>query len=339
MNTIKLTEDIKNIFLKHASEASFKEVLDSTKASKDSDSGTFEVVITTENVDRMGEVIKADGWELEYFMKNPVVLWGHDHYGLPVGIATSIDRVDNTLVAKGKFAPTEFGQTVRRLYDLGIVRATSVGFIEKERQGNLITKAELLEFSFVTVPANPMALSTLAKSGVNARDMITKGFLSLSDEIVEKAIKEIETTDEVETPETPAEEAPEETDTEETTPEETPTEETPTEDTAETPDTTETPAEDGAEKMVKISKSKFESLVKALKDATDVLESTEAEEAPVGSEHIVEDDTTAVDDGEETPEQKALKSFRQGREVMQMAVTVLGEALAEARKAHESRSK
>lgn len=335
-NTIKLTEDIKNIFIKHVEESTFKEVVDSTKASADSDTGTFEVVITTETVDRMGEVIKADGWELEYYMKNPVVLWGHDHYGLPVGIATSIDRVDNTLVAKGKFAPTEFGQEVRRLYDLGIVRATSVGFIEKERQGNLITKAELLEFSFVTVPANPMALSTLVKSGISARDMITKGFLSLTDDIVEKAIKEIES-ETPETPEVPAEETP----AEETQPEKKPAEEeTPAEVPEKPSEEAETPVEtaDDGEKSIKISKSKFESLVKALKDATDVLESADAE-ASDDSEHVVEEEETVDEDGESSPEEKLFKSFKQGREAMQLAVTVLGDALAEARKAKESRSK
>ena len=93
--------------------------------------GVFEVIITTEDTDRMGEVIQLDGWDLKNYMKNPVVLWGHDHYKMPIGICTSIERTATGLLARGKFAPGEEGQEVRQLYDLGIVRATSVGFIEK----------------------------------------------------------------------------------------------------------------------------------------------------------------------------------------------------------------
>ncbi len=65
-------------------------------------------------------------------------------------MATSIERRDGKLIAKGKFAPHQFAQDIRKSYDAGIIRATSVGFIEKEREGNFITKAELIEFSFVS---------------------------------------------------------------------------------------------------------------------------------------------------------------------------------------------
>ena len=74
--------------------------------------GTFEVVITTENVDRYQEVIKLDGWELEHYKNNPVVLWGHDHKQLPIGFATDIEVKDGKMIAKGKFAAHDFAQTV-----------------------------------------------------------------------------------------------------------------------------------------------------------------------------------------------------------------------------------
>ncbi len=62
------------------------------------------------------------------------------------------------LVAEGKFAPAEanpFAQQVRALYDAGIVRATSVGYIPAgARMDGMSDKGnELLEFSFVPVPA------------------------------------------------------------------------------------------------------------------------------------------------------------------------------------------
>lgn len=158
-----------------------KKLLEDTKSASDTDTGTFEVVITTENLDRYQEVIKLDGWDTERYLANPVVLWGHDHSRL-IGMATSLEVRDGKMIAKGKFAPTEEGQEKRRLYDLGFLRATSVGFIEKEREGNLITKAELLEFSFVSVPANPYALSLAMEKDFSVNELVMKGILFVQKE-------------------------------------------------------------------------------------------------------------------------------------------------------------
>jgi len=138
----------------------FKKFLETTKAAEDT--GTFEVVISTADMDRQGESIDQAGCDNANYLKNPVVLWGHDYYSLPIGICETLTLDGGRLIAKGRFAPeaaNPFAQQVRRLYDAGIVRATSVGLIVKEMNGNVITKWELLEFSFVPVPANPYALS------------------------------------------------------------------------------------------------------------------------------------------------------------------------------------
>ena len=39
--------------------------------------GTFEVIASTQDIDRHGEMIKQDGWKLENYMKNPVILTDH----------------------------------------------------------------------------------------------------------------------------------------------------------------------------------------------------------------------------------------------------------------------
>lgn len=175
----KLTSDVEAELRTWLQEPDTRAAIAEARNAPEDQSGTFEVVITTENVDRYQEVIKLDGWELEHYRNNPVVLWGHDHHQLPIGVATSVEIIDGKMIAKGKFAPHEFAQTIRQLYDMGMMRATSVGFIEKEREGNLITKAELLEFSFVSVPANPYALSLMVKNSVSVNDMVTKGILSV----------------------------------------------------------------------------------------------------------------------------------------------------------------
>jgi len=124
--------------------------------------GTFEVVASTQGEDRAGEVILVKGWDTENYLKNPIILYAHDYSSLPVGAATEVVKNEDQLIVKGVFANTPEGQKVRQLYDDGILRTVSVGFIPMERDGNVITKAELLELSFVPVPCNPEALS-LAK--------------------------------------------------------------------------------------------------------------------------------------------------------------------------------
>ena len=41
--------------------------------------GSFIAVASTNSVDRHGEIVDNNGWDLKSFKKNPVILWGHDH--------------------------------------------------------------------------------------------------------------------------------------------------------------------------------------------------------------------------------------------------------------------
>lgn len=156
----KLTAEIKAQLQEALGKGEIKEFVEKTKAAQDT--GNFEVIISTADIDRQGESIDQAGWDLRFYKMNPVVLWAHDYWALPIGLCTDINVQEGKLVAKGIFAPEDanpFAQQVRRLYDLKIVRATSVGFIPREQEGGHIKSAELLEFSFVPVPANPLALS------------------------------------------------------------------------------------------------------------------------------------------------------------------------------------
>lgn len=175
----KISSEIRAKIVEQLATPAWKELFAKTKAASEADSGSFKVVISTNDVDRMGDVVDINGWDLSNFQANPVVLWAHDYGSLPVGFCTMIGIDGGKLVAEGRFVPGDanpFAQQVRKLYDLGALRATSVGFMIKESNGPLITKAELLEFSFVPVPANPYAL-TLAKAGMKIEEMVTKGLL------------------------------------------------------------------------------------------------------------------------------------------------------------------
>ena len=128
----------------------------------DENNGTFRVVASDETLDRAGEVIKINWWDLENYMKNPIMLFWHDYWSLEsiVGKADRVYIESWQLIIEGTFAGTENGQLCRQLYDQNILTRVSVGFYVRGRDGenpSIITKAELLECSFVPIPANPNA--------------------------------------------------------------------------------------------------------------------------------------------------------------------------------------
>lgn len=127
----------------------------------------YEFTASTSSVDRQGDSIDQNGWELDNFLKNPVILFAHNYSELPIAKAVEVLKGERSLTIKIQFASEEANpkaQQVKNLVDEGILNTTSVGFIQKERNGNIITKAELLEVSIVPVPANAEALRLAYKS-------------------------------------------------------------------------------------------------------------------------------------------------------------------------------
>jgi hypothetical protein len=67
-----------------------REVEPGAAALKAVGSRTYRAVASTSAVDRHGDVVEQDGWQLGAYKKNPVVMWAHDYESLPVAKATSI---------------------------------------------------------------------------------------------------------------------------------------------------------------------------------------------------------------------------------------------------------
>lgn len=126
-------------------------------------------VASTAVVDRHGEIVSVDGWNLKNFKKNPILLWGHDHYEPAIGTAKNI-RVEGVgKKARLLFEPvfhdfTETSKALKRMVEEKIINSFSVGFRPLEVDGNKYTSQELLEISLVNVPANPDARMLAYKS-------------------------------------------------------------------------------------------------------------------------------------------------------------------------------
>jgi len=146
----------------------------------DEDERTVIAVISTGVIDRDMEVLSPKGVQTENFEKNPVVPWSHNTSEPPIGKALWIKKGTKRITAKVKFATTERANEVWELFKGGFLKAFSVGFMvlaghrptPDDIKKNpiladarfIIDKWELLEFSPVTVPANPEALAQAVKS-------------------------------------------------------------------------------------------------------------------------------------------------------------------------------
>jgi HK97 family phage prohead protease/HK97 family phage major capsid protein len=136
-----------------------------------------EFILSDETPDRLGDIIKSDGWALDNFLKNPIALFNHNPNHI-------VGKWANLRVDKGglrghlELAPEGISpriDEIRKLVEHGILRAVSVGFRPlaheaRSKTGNpmadmmggmIFLKSELVETSLVSIPANPNALAVV----------------------------------------------------------------------------------------------------------------------------------------------------------------------------------
>ena len=152
-------------------------------------------VASTDSVDRYGDVINQEGWNIEAYERNPVVLLNHNANSLPIGRG-AVKVKDGQLMIDVEFdKDDELAQRVERKARNGFLNAVSVGFnpleaVERsklpkdhpaytERGGNYFNKSELLEVSIVTIPANSEATTLAAKNApqidrLTIRDLVVE---------------------------------------------------------------------------------------------------------------------------------------------------------------------
>lgn len=182
---------------------------------------------STESIDRDNEVIDVASMDLSEYQKNPILLFMHD-LNKPVGKVVEIEKrmedgetklwvkaiVDNATVLA-----TETGRLIKG----GVLRAFSV-FIKgakrvKDGSHHVLKGGKLIEISVVSVPANPTALFSIAKSAapfmgqidpVVAHDLVKIGLAQSDEEAV--FIKAMEMAVKDNAPNTEANRMPEGTD-------------------------------------------------------------------------------------------------------------------------------
>lgn len=158
-----------------------------TKVVGDPSEGRIHAVVSTENKDRDGDIIRQAGWDLGHFNAHPVLLTSHDYRSLlsqigewedmkvtgtkGLGDGPQLEGVARYYVGEGN-PEADWGF---KLAAKGMA-AYSVGFIpdmgkaeELKGEDSFFTNfefkgQELLEVSAVTIPSNREALQSIAKS-------------------------------------------------------------------------------------------------------------------------------------------------------------------------------
>lgn len=163
------------------------------------DKPVISIVGTDGSEDRHGSVLNPEGWEMEDYLRNPVVLWSHKQDIPTIGNTINLSRVKSRWTFDVEFAIDEWddygggnlARLVWRLMDANRLRASSVSFIPKkwdDREAQTIPaffaenleyrKQELTELSMVNIPSNRNALKKAVSEGViseNEADLLGLG--------------------------------------------------------------------------------------------------------------------------------------------------------------------
>ena len=150
----------------------------------------LEFILSNATIDRYGDSIVADGWDLRNFSKNPIALFNHNS-DFPIGKWERLGVKDGALRGHLKMAPKGTSARIDELHSLisaGILRSVSVGFMPIESEmmdkgGRKYLKCELVETSLVSVPANPDAVMT-AKSLKISNDILRMVFAKHDNETI-----------------------------------------------------------------------------------------------------------------------------------------------------------
>lgn len=185
--------------------------IDSSFEIKEVGDNTDSIVISgyasTVSKDRAGDVVAAQAWEkdsaLTNYLKNPIVLFGHNH-DEPVGKMVGYEIDDF-----GLMVDIEVFNVDPRTYKLvkaGALKTFSIGFrlkdymYDEETTTFIITELELFEISIVSVPCNQDCTFELQKS-----IRCEGGYEALRDEALAALDKKkgVSSDDGTETPEEP----------------------------------------------------------------------------------------------------------------------------------------
>lgn len=129
------------------------------------------------NEDLGGDVVQRGAFAtslLEHDQKNsmPQMFWMHDASRVP-GKWTEMSEDNNGLYVKGVLAETPLGDEIHELLKMEAVRGLSIGYMTRDSEWTddgtrVLKEIDLWEVSVVSLPMNPLAQVTMAKSQLSS---------------------------------------------------------------------------------------------------------------------------------------------------------------------------
>lgn len=133
------------------------------------------------NVDRDGDIVAKGAFAESLKGRTPALLWQHNAKE-PIGRFDVVREDAKGLYVKGRLSRSGRGAEAYELLKMGALNGLSIGFVTKEAQRNgatgtrTILRADLMEVSLVTFPANELARIETVKErsfGMTASDIET----------------------------------------------------------------------------------------------------------------------------------------------------------------------
>lgn len=157
------------------------------------DDDAMEFVASSPKVNRYGFALRTDGWLVDNFNANPVILWHHLDFIPPIGRGRAVKGASELTTRITWDRSDPLGARVEQKYRDGFLNAVSVGFDFVDKGGkplgawwNLSAEQirdeafyDLAEVSAVPVPADASALvkQSLADMGLELVDLAGLGEL------------------------------------------------------------------------------------------------------------------------------------------------------------------
>lgn len=182
-------------------------IVSGTTKSVDSPKCTLRAVLSSETVDRYGDIIRASAFNTpknfkNYFDLNPILLWAHNRDcsvpTRPIGKIINPDFNGTDMNGQRAFEGDvvfdqsyEFAMEVWRGYEGGFLQAFSVGVIpitikneSEDCDGYEFLEVDLLENSAVPIPANPAAVKKAFMDGTVSEAFLERTFFKMRDEVL-----------------------------------------------------------------------------------------------------------------------------------------------------------
>jgi len=167
---------------------------------------TVDFVITTDDIDRHGEIVDQKTLNITHFLKAPRFLLFHDGQKFPIGKWTKVwmesnERGGLQWVGTAQFSAPGVSQEADQAWEhvkAGEMNTISIGFIPKrvewdeEQEVIVLYDCELVEASLVNVPSNKYALAKSFDDGSELKGVLSddeRAMLEKTKELLERFLE------------------------------------------------------------------------------------------------------------------------------------------------------